>query len=61
MHGEFAVDFTLCLGESDVPFTPIHMGPGMLVKPVLQERFSLMMFGWSQIMMDIQPLENSGK
>lgn len=39
-----------------MPFTPTHMGPGMLVKSVLQERFSLMMFGWSQIAMDIQPL-----
>lgn len=39
-----------------MPFTPAHMGPGMLVKSVLQERFSLMMFGWSQIVMDIQPL-----
>ncbi len=39
-----------------MPFTPIHMGPGMLVKSVIQERFSLMVFGWSQIVMDIQPL-----
>lgn len=39
-----------------MPFTPIHMGPGMLVKSALQERFSLMMFGWSQIAIDIQPL-----
>lgn len=39
-----------------MPFTPVHMGPGMLVKSVLQERFSLMMFGWSQIVIDMQPL-----
>lgn len=39
-----------------MPFTPAHMGSGMLVKSVLQERFPLMMFGWSQIVMDIQPL-----
>lgn len=39
-----------------MPFTPIHMGVGILVKSVLQKRFSLMMFGWSQIVMDIQPL-----
>ena len=32
------------------------MGPGLLVKSVLQRRFSLMLFGWSQIVMDIQPL-----
>ncbi len=39
-----------------MPFTPVHMGPGMLVKSVLQDRFSLMMFGWSQIAIDVQPM-----
>ena len=39
-----------------MPFTPVHMGAGMLVKAGLRERFSLMMFGWAQIVMDIQPL-----
>jgi membrane-bound metal-dependent hydrolase YbcI (DUF457 family) len=39
-----------------MPFTPIHMGPGILVKSVLQGSFSLMVFGWTQIVMDIQPL-----
>lgn len=39
-----------------MPFTPIHMGADVLVKSVLQKRFSLMLFGWSQIVMDIQPL-----
>ncbi|MFL0803351.1 MAG: hypothetical protein K6L81_06510 [Agarilytica sp.] len=39
-----------------MPFTPIHMGPGILIKGVLQGSFSLMIFGWSQIIMDIQPL-----
>lgn len=32
------------------------MGPGILVKGVLQGSFSLMVFGWAQIVMDIQPL-----
>src|SRR5688500_10795308 len=32
------------------------MGPGILVKALLQGSFSLMVFGWSQIVMDIQPL-----
>jgi membrane-bound metal-dependent hydrolase YbcI (DUF457 family) len=32
------------------------MGPGILVKSVLQGSFSLMVFGWTQIVMDIQPL-----
>ena len=39
-----------------MPFTPIHMGPGILIKSILQGSFSLMVFGWSQIIMDIQPL-----
>ena len=39
-----------------MPFTPIHMGPGILVKSILQSSFSLMVFGWTQIVMDIQPL-----
>jgi len=39
-----------------VPFTPFHMGPGILIKALLQGSFSLMVFGWAQIVMDIQPL-----
>src|SRR5690606_28099252 len=39
-----------------MPFTPIHMGPGIAVKTVMQGSFSLMVFGWTQILMDIQPL-----
>ncbi|MGV6825770.1 MAG: hypothetical protein ACWA5Q_02225 [bacterium] len=39
-----------------MPFTPFHMGPGILIKAVLQGSFSLMVFGWAQILMDIQPL-----
>lgn len=39
-----------------MPFTPFHMGPGILVKALLQGSFSLMVFGWCQIIMDIQPL-----
>jgi len=38
-----------------VPFTPIHMGPGILIKALMQGSFSLMVFGWAQIVMDIQP------
>lgn len=29
---------------------------GILVKALLQSSFSLMVFGWTQIVMDIQPL-----
>lgn len=32
------------------------MGPGILLKAVFQGSFSLMVFGWAQIIMDIQPL-----
>jgi len=32
------------------------MGPGILIKSLLHGSFSLMVFGWSQIVMDIQPL-----
>jgi membrane-bound metal-dependent hydrolase YbcI (DUF457 family) len=39
-----------------VPFTPFHMGPGILVKAMLSGSFSLMVFGWAQIVMDLQPL-----
>ena len=39
-----------------MPFTPVHMGPGILIKAILQGSFSLMVFGWTQIIMDIQPL-----
>lgn len=39
-----------------MPFTPIHMGPGIFIKALLQGSFSLMVFGWTQIIMDIQPL-----
>lgn len=39
-----------------MPFTPFHMGPGILIKSLLHGSFSLMVFGWSQIVMDLQPL-----
>jgi len=39
-----------------MPFTPIHMGPGFAIKSLLQKNFSLMVFGWSQIVSDIHPL-----
>lgn len=39
-----------------MPFTPFHMGPGLAVKAVAGRRFSLMVFGFSQIAIDIEPL-----
>lgn len=39
-----------------MPFTPYHMGPGILVKALLRGSFSLIIFGWTQVVMDVQPL-----
>jgi len=32
------------------------MGPGLLIKSLLQGSFSLIVFGWAQFIMDLQPL-----
>jgi hypothetical protein len=32
------------------------MGPGLLAKAMLRGSFSLMVFGWTQVLMDLQPL-----
>ncbi len=32
------------------------MGPGLFIKSLLQGSFSLIVFGWSQFIMDLQPL-----
>lgn len=39
-----------------MPFTPLHMGPGVVVKALMRNSFSLVVFGGSQIVIDIQPL-----
>ncbi len=39
-----------------MPFTPYHVGPGIAVKAVLPKKFSLLIFAWAQIVMDLQPL-----
>lgn len=39
-----------------MPITPFHLGPGVLIKSVLQERFSLTVFAFSQGLIDIQPV-----
>jgi hypothetical protein len=39
-----------------VPITPLHMGPGMVVKAVLGARFSLIAFGVAQVAIDIEPI-----
>jgi len=39
-----------------MPFTPYHIGPGILIKALLRTSFSIFIFGWTQILMDLQPL-----
>lgn len=39
-----------------MPFTPYHVGPGIAVKAALPRKFSLLIFAWAQIVMDLQPL-----
>lgn len=39
-----------------MPFTPFHMGPGIAIKAVVGRYFSLMVFGFSQVVIDIEPL-----
>ena len=39
-----------------MPFTPFHMGPGIAIKSVLGNYFSLTVFGFSQVVIDIEPL-----
>lgn len=39
-----------------MPFTPLHMGPGMWVKALAGRHFSVLTFGIAQVAMDIEPL-----
>jgi len=39
-----------------MPFTPFHMGPGLAAKAVLGRHLSLMVFGFSQVAIDVEPL-----
>ena len=39
-----------------MPFTPFHMGPGAAVKVLLGSWFSLLVFGFTQVAMDLEPL-----
>ena len=39
-----------------MPVTPLHMGPGMALKAIAGDRFSLTMFGVAQVAIDIEPL-----
>lgn len=39
-----------------MPITPLHIWQGMIFKALFQGSFSFMVFGWAQIIMDIQPV-----
>jgi hypothetical protein len=39
-----------------MPFTPFHMGPGLLIKSFIRQYFSLMIYGFSQVAMDTEVL-----
>lgn len=39
-----------------MPFTPFHLGPGAAFKAVGGRHFSFVVFGGSQVLMDIEPL-----
>lgn len=39
-----------------MPFTPFHFGPGAAFKAIGGRHFSFMVFGGSQVLMDIEPL-----
>lgn len=39
-----------------MPFTPFHIGPGAALKAVTGRYFSLMVFGFAQILIDLEPL-----
>lgn len=39
-----------------MPFTPLHLGPGLVIKAVAGRHFSLLSFGLAQIAMDLEPL-----
>lgn len=39
-----------------MPFTPFHLGPGLVFKAIGGRHVSFMVFGGAQVMMDIEPL-----
>ncbi|MEZ6044524.1 MAG: hypothetical protein R3C11_02865 [Planctomycetaceae bacterium] len=39
-----------------MPFTPYHMGPAFPVKGACGTRFSLMLYGYTQVLMDLEAL-----
>jgi hypothetical protein len=48
-------DTPLSYLPSKMPFTPFHMGAGLLAKAVLDKRISLISFGMAQVLIDVEP------
>lgn len=44
-----------CRKAVAVPFTPFHLGIGAAAKATFGDRFSFMVFGGSQVIMDLEP------
>lgn len=38
-----------------MPVTPFHLGPGLAAKAAADDRFSLLIFGFSQVLIDLEP------
>jgi hypothetical protein len=39
-----------------MPVTPLHMGPALAAKALCGRHFSLLVFGFSQVVIDLEPL-----
>ena len=52
---EDAVTQTSCVTFT-LPFTPLHMGPALVIKAAGGRHFSVLIFGIAQVAMDIEPL-----
>ena len=39
-----------------MPFTPLHLGPGLVFKAIGGRHFSFMVFGGAQVLIDLEPL-----
>ena len=39
-----------------MPFTAFHLGPALPIKSLQPKKISLLVFGWAQVLTDLQPL-----
>lgn len=39
-----------------MPFTPFHLGPAAAIKVVAKQHFSFLLFGFTQVVIDLEPL-----